>query len=374
MNSTMPSPVIDIGSLAANPAAVNARASGVPSTCRYAPNPAAMPLSCRRRLAAVRQDHAVSESTAPASGTARAPPLTGRQRASSDVSLRTTRCCCCPSVGPSVPRTWCRSWRTSPGVAAFPASGWPRWASTTSCSAAGARSTTSAATLLAALRTELDRRGVELPLFWGNRNWEPYLGDVAGQLQAAGHRRVLVLTTSAYPSYSSCRQYRENLYDAFADTGIVVERIRHAADHPGFVAASVDATVAAVDGLLAEHGAAIRPRLVFVTHSIPTAMAETAGPQPRSAEGAYVDWHRRVAAEVTRRVAAVRGVADDHDLVYCSRSGPPTPALAGAGRQRPSDRPRRGGRERGRHGADRLRVRPHGGHLRPRHRGGGHGA
>jgi ferrochelatase len=178
--------------------------------------------------------------------------------------------------------------------------------------------------LLAALRSELDRRGVELPIFWGNRNWEPYVGDVARELAAAGHRRVLVLTTSAYPSYSSCRQYRENLYDAFADTGIDVDRIRHAADHPGFVVASVDATVAAVDGLVAEHGGAIRPRLVFVTHSIPTAMAETAGPEPRSAEGAYVDWHRRVAAEVTRGVAAVRGIADDHDLVFCSRSGPPT--------------------------------------------------
>jgi ferrochelatase len=178
--------------------------------------------------------------------------------------------------------------------------------------------------LLAALRTELDRRGVALPLFWGNRNWEPYLGDVARQLAADGHRRVLVLTTSAYPSYSSCRQYRENLYDAFADTSIVVERIRHYADHPGFVAASVDATLAAVDGLVAAHGSAMRPRLVFVTHSIPTSMAESAGPQPRSVEGAYVDWHRRVAAEVTRRVADVRGIADDHDLVYCSRSGPPT--------------------------------------------------
>ena len=178
--------------------------------------------------------------------------------------------------------------------------------------------------LLAALRAELDRRGVALPLFWGNRNWEPYVGDVARRLEASGHRRVLVLTTSAYPSYSSCRQYRENLYDAFSDTGIVVERIRHAGEHPGFVTASVDATVAAVDRLVAEHGAGIRPRLVFVTHSIPTAMAETAGPQPRSAEGAYVDWHRRVAAGVTRGVAAARAIADDHDLVYCSRSGPPT--------------------------------------------------
>lgn len=178
--------------------------------------------------------------------------------------------------------------------------------------------------LLVALRAELDGRGVELPLFWGNRNWEPYVGDVARQLEAEGHRRVLVLTTSAYPSYSSCRQYRENLYDAFAATEIVVERIRHAATHPGFVAASVAATVAAVDGLVAEHGAELRPRLVFVTHSIPTAMAESAGPEPRSADGAYVDWHRRVAAEVTRGVAAVRDVADHHDLVYCSRSGPPT--------------------------------------------------
>ena len=173
---------------------------------------------------------------------------------------------------------------------------------------------------MAALRTELDRRGIDQPLFWGNRNWDPYLTDVARRLDAEGFRRVVVLTTSAYPSYSSCRQYRENLYDAFAETTVSVDRIRHYADTEGFVTASVDATVAAVDTL----GADVRPRLVFVTHSIPTAMAETAGPQPHSAEGGYVDWHRLVAAEVTRRVAAVRAVATDHDLVYCSRSGPPS--------------------------------------------------
>ena len=178
--------------------------------------------------------------------------------------------------------------------------------------------------LLTALRTELDRRGISQPLFWGNRNWDPYLTDVARQLETDGFRRVLVLTTSAYPSYSSCRQYRENLYDAFAETAVTVERIRHYADTEGFVVASVEATIASVDALVAEHGSDIKPRLVFVTHSIPTAMAETAGPQPHSSEGGYVDWHRLVAAEVTRRVAAVRAVADDHDLVYCSRSGPPS--------------------------------------------------
>ena len=178
--------------------------------------------------------------------------------------------------------------------------------------------------LLAALRAELDGRGISQPLFWGNRNWDPYLTDVAQQLQADGHRRVAVLTTSAYPSYSSCRQYRENLYDAFAETEVTVERIRHYADVPGFVTASVDATIAAVDALVAELGSEVTPRLVYVTHSIPTAMAETAGPQPHTAEGGYVDWHRLVAAEVTRQVAAARAVSAEHDLVYCSRSGPPS--------------------------------------------------
>jgi ferrochelatase len=174
--------------------------------------------------------------------------------------------------------------------------------------------------LLAALRGELDRRGISKPLFWGNRNWAPYLTDVARRLDTEGYSRVLVLTTSAYPSYSSCRQYRENLYDAFAETSVSVDRIRHYADTEGFVTASVDATVAAIDSLESD----LCPRLLFVTHSIPTAMAETAGPQPHPAEGGYVDWHRLVAAEVTRRVAVARAVADDHDLVYCSRSGPPS--------------------------------------------------
>ncbi|MDN5770092.1 MAG: ferrochelatase [Microlunatus sp.] len=174
--------------------------------------------------------------------------------------------------------------------------------------------------LLAALRTELDRRGLSQPLFWGNRNWNPYLSEVARRLDGDGYRRVLVLTTSAYPAYSSCRQYRENLYDAFAETTITVEQIRHYANHPGFVSASVAATVAATDGL----PAGLRPRLVFVTHSIPSAMAATAGPPPYSAEGSYVDWHRLVAAEVTRQVAQVRQIATAHDLVYCSRSGSPS--------------------------------------------------
>ena len=178
--------------------------------------------------------------------------------------------------------------------------------------------------LLAALRTELDARDLDIPLYWGNRNWDPYLALEVERIVADGHRRVVAVLTSAYPSYSSCRQYRENLYDAFepqAGSGASVDKIRHYSDHPGFVTASGDATLAS----LAERGeAGERARLVFVTHSIPTAMAQAAGPQPKSPAGGYVDWHLAVAGAVTREVGARLGRTYDFDLVYCSRSGPPS--------------------------------------------------
>jgi protoporphyrin/coproporphyrin ferrochelatase len=180
--------------------------------------------------------------------------------------------------------------------------------------------------LLAALRDALAEAGSPIDVYWGNRNWRPYLDDTLSKAVADGHRRILALTTSAYPSYSSCRQYRENLFDAVtsADVGnaaqgepVRIDRIRQYATHPGFVAASVDATDAALDTLGEVAGAV---RLVFVTHSIPDAMAETSGPSG----GEYVGWHRTVAAAVTREIAARRGASYDHDLVYCSRSGPPS--------------------------------------------------
>jgi protoporphyrin/coproporphyrin ferrochelatase len=172
--------------------------------------------------------------------------------------------------------------------------------------------------LLAALASELRRRGVQLPLYWGNRNWNPYLDTELRAIERDGHRRVLAVVTSAYPSYSSCRQYRENLFDAAQGTQVLIDRIRHYANHPGFLAASVDATLTALETLRRRDEA----RLVFVTHSIPTAMAETAGPMPRSRNGAYVDWHAAVASEVTHRVSKQRGRRYPSDLVYCSRSGP----------------------------------------------------
>ncbi len=180
--------------------------------------------------------------------------------------------------------------------------------------------------LLSALRAALGAGGSTVPVYWGNRNWPPFLDDELSKVVADGHRRILALTTSAYPSYSSCRQYRENLFDAVTNQTVRdaahgepvrIDRIRHYAVHPGFVAASVDATDTALDAL----GDVAGPvRLVFVTHSIPDAMAETSGPD---GDG-YVRWHETVATAVSGDVADRRGAAHEHDLAYCSRSGSPS--------------------------------------------------
>lgn len=176
-------------------------------------------------------------------------------------------------------------------------------------------------TLITAITAELAARDVTVPVYWGNRNWDPYLGDTLRAIAAEGHQRVLAVITSAYPSYSGCRQYRENLFEAAAGTGLTVDRLRHYADHPGFVTASVEATCAA----LAELGeSAADAQLLFVTHSIPQAMAAASGPPPRSDRGGCVDWHLAVAAEVTRQVEERTGGPLSHELVFCSRSGPPS--------------------------------------------------
>ncbi len=178
--------------------------------------------------------------------------------------------------------------------------------------------------LLAALRAELAARGAgDLPVVWGNRNWEPYLTDAMRSAHEAGARRVLVLTTSAYSSYSGCRQYREDVAAslvALAGEGraMAADKVRHYFNHPGFVEANADAVLAALDEL--PEPARRDPRLVFVTHSIPTAMAQTAGPQG----GAYERQHLSVVEEVTARVAERTGRSLPAALVYCSRSGPPT--------------------------------------------------
>lgn len=172
--------------------------------------------------------------------------------------------------------------------------------------------------LLAGIETDLAVHGIDIPLYWGNRNWDPYLSEAAAQMRADGVTRAAAFVTSAYSSYSGCRQYRENLHDAVAPHAPMrVDRLRHYFNHPGFVTAFADSTCAALDRLPDE---ALRSaRLLFVTHSIPLAMASTSGPQG----GAYEAQHRSVAGLVTVEVARRSGGQHPWDLVYCSRSGPP---------------------------------------------------
>ncbi len=175
---------------------------------------------------------------------------------------------------------------------------------------------------LAALRADLADAGIDLPVYWGNRNWDPYLRDTLTQMTADGIRRAAVFTTSAYSSWSGCRQYRENLFDAVdgLDGAPVLDKLRHYFNHPGFVEPVVEAVLEALADLPDDVRAGAR--LVFVTHSIPTAMNDSSGP-PDAGGGAYVAQHRDVAAVVADRVAEQTGTAHAHDLVFCSRSGPP---------------------------------------------------
>ena len=175
--------------------------------------------------------------------------------------------------------------------------------------------------LIAAVEADFADNGVDLPVYWGNRNWAPTLADAFDRLVSDGRTRVLALLTSAYSSYSGCRQYRENLAEAVAplgDRAPQVDRIRHYFNHPGFVEAMVARTLDALDELPKELRSAAR--LVFVTHSIPTAMNAGSGP----CGGAYEAQHRDVARLVTAGASAATGSRLTYDLVYCSRSGPPS--------------------------------------------------
>ncbi|MFG1924110.1 ferrochelatase [Cryptosporangium sp. NPDC048952] len=168
--------------------------------------------------------------------------------------------------------------------------------------------------LLAALGTEFAAHDIDLPLYWGNRNWHPMLADTLRQMRADGVQRALAFATSAYSSYSSCRQYRDDIVAARAEIGPgapYVEKLRHFYDHPGFVEPHVDAVKAA----LASLGARSSTRLVFTAHSVPVSMDAAAGPDG----GLYSAQLRTVAGLVS--AAAAPDVP--WDLVWQSRSGPP---------------------------------------------------
>jgi ferrochelatase len=172
---------------------------------------------------------------------------------------------------------------------------------------------------LAAIEEDLRSSGIDLPVYWGNRNWDPFLTETLGRMRGDGVRRAACLFTSAYSSYSGCRQYRENLADAVADADapIVLDKLRHYYNHPGFVEPMVDATLAA----LADLADPVRrdAHVLFVTHSVPVAYDRGAGPDG----GAYVAQHRAIAEEIDERVRQETGHRYPSELVFCSRSGPP---------------------------------------------------
>ncbi|MEV6651502.1 ferrochelatase [Streptomyces sp. NPDC051219] len=185
--------------------------------------------------------------------------------------------------------------------------------------------------LLDALREDFAEHGLDLPVYWGNRNWAPYLTDTLREMVADGRRRIAVLATSAYASYSGCRQYRENLADALATLqaeGLElprVDKLRHYFNHPGFVRPMVDGVLASLAALPEDVRAGAH--LAFTTHSIPQSAADTSGPADEHTAngqgGAYVAQHLDVARVIADEVRAETGIEHPWQLVYQSRSGAP---------------------------------------------------
>ena len=162
--------------------------------------------------------------------------------------------------------------------------------------------------LLAALGSELARRGAPLACYWGNRNWHPYLADTIRQMADEGRRNAAVIVTSAFSSYSGCRQYHEDLARAAAeaDGAPKLTRVRVYGNHPGFAGAMAERVREAVDG------AQLRDSVhtLFTAHSLPRRMA------------AACDYEAQL-ADVAEIVAATAGLTGETEVVYQSRSGPP---------------------------------------------------
>jgi ferrochelatase len=167
--------------------------------------------------------------------------------------------------------------------------------------------------LIAALEHELGERGPRLPIYWGNRNWHPLLADTLRRMRDEGIKNALAFVTSAYSSYSGCRQYREDIErarEAVGDDAPRVEKLRAFFNHPGFVGPNVENLRAALGEIPAERRA--DARVAFTAHSIPSVMA------------AGCDYERQL-LETCRLVAG--GAGHEHwRLVFQSRSGPPTQA------------------------------------------------
>lgn len=170
--------------------------------------------------------------------------------------------------------------------------------------------------LLTSIRQDFAGAGLALPVYWGNRNWHPYLADTVRIMAGDGVRRALAFVTSAYSSYSGCRQYQEDLERARAEVGPSapqIDKLRPYFNHPGFVDANADAVRAALRSAPASRRASTR--LVFTAHSIPVAMARKSGPDG--------NLYERQLREAAGLVAAAAAPDLQWDLAWQSRSGSP---------------------------------------------------
>ncbi len=164
--------------------------------------------------------------------------------------------------------------------------------------------------LIAALEEELRKSEIDLPIYWGNRNWHPFVLEALRKMRDEGKKRALAFVTSAYSSYSGCRQYRENIEAAREELGEgapVVDKLRVFYNHPGFIEANVDCLLAALETLPKERRE--YARVAFSAHSIPVSMSDGCD---------YADQ-----LEETARLVAEGARHERWQLVYQSRSGPP---------------------------------------------------
>ena len=164
--------------------------------------------------------------------------------------------------------------------------------------------------LIAALQHEFDNHNMALPVYWGNRNWHPLLSDTLRQMAEDGVRRALAFFTSAYSSYSGCRQYREDIVRAREEAGEkapAVEKLRAYFNHPGFLLPMAEQVTAALAQVPADRRA--NAQLVFTAHSIPQAMADGCR---------YVEQLQEAS-----RIVSEHAGKTEWKLVFQSRSGPP---------------------------------------------------
>ncbi|KAJ3046842.1 hypothetical protein HK102_013078, partial [Quaeritorhiza haematococci] len=163
------------------------------------------------------------------------------------------------------------------------------------------------------LGPELRRHGVTAPIYWGNRNWTPMLADTLREMAEAGVKKALAVVLAAYSSYSSCRQYREDIGKAREEVGPTaptVDKMRVFYNHPDFVSANADRVREALAGLSPEERG--RAAIAFTAHSIPDSMARTSR-------------YEEQILETCRLVAEELKIDDDRwSLVYQSRSGRPS--------------------------------------------------